>query len=105
MISFKFSDVGYDLLKESKQDHLVIVKRMLRRMPMFGMPQPTPHGGSMGFQTILNIKKYGLPFQTDFALKVNQILVQSDSTDENGDCILDVPISDAIPKIYQLVIY
>jgi hypothetical protein len=101
----RFSDVGYELVKESNGDLYVEIYRALRRTPFVGMKQPTPFGGMLGFETHLIVKKYGLPLICDFELCLDGNLIQSDSTDQLGQCIINVPMPNGIPRIYDLILF
>lgn len=101
----KFSDVGFDLLKEYRTDFYIKVFRQLRRQPIIGMQQPTPNGGMLGFQTHLSVRKYGLPLCCDFELRLDDGLLQADRTNNDGHCIIHVPLFHSSPKIYELILF
>lgn len=61
LASFDFSNNDYIITEQSKDNILVRMWRELRRQPFIGMKQNTPHGGVLGLQCILEIKRDGLP--------------------------------------------
>lgn len=87
LASFEFVGARYKITKQSVDDIFIHIWRELRRKPFLGMKQPTPHGGFLGFQCVLEAKKDGLPaVDLPFILYLNKKEIQRGTLDGFGMC-------------------
>ena len=58
-VEFSFNNDDYNIIEEAKEDIYVKIERVVRTQPFEGMKQPTPIGGFLGLETIMNVKHRG----------------------------------------------
>jgi len=83
--TFEFLNSDFNIIKESKDDVYIKIWREIRRNPLPGMKQPTPHGGFLGTQVVLEVKYDGLPAKEyNFELSQGNSVIQNGTTDNAG---------------------
>lgn len=108
LATFEFDNSGYyDITEQSNNEVYIKIQRFLRRSPLPGMKQPTPHGGMLGFEVRLSVKHDGLrAAKYRFDLLSEDTHIQSDMLDDRGE-YHNLHISKMVddPIIYTLKVF
>jgi hypothetical protein len=96
----------YKVHKEAKDEVLVDIERKIRRVPLVGMKQPTPHGAMLGWEGALLLKHKGKAASGyKWKLYRDNILDQEGRTDERSKDSLELELPDIEQPEYKLEIF